>query len=122
MLQKDLVREIKNSMNSVKGQLDGIVKMLGKDHQDPEKILIQFKAARKALESAEFLLLDETFRKSLAVKLSETMEACNGECGQEDAIEMLRKQFPNLGLDELTKKMKEVQAVYEQMKKNQEKK
>ena len=116
MLQKDLVRDIKTRMNSIKGQLDGIVKMLDKD-QDPEKILNQFKAARKALESAEFLLLDETFRKSLAVKLSETMEACTGECGQEDTIERIRKQFPHLGLNELTKKMEEVKAVYEQMKK-----
>ena len=121
MLQKDLVKEIKNRINSVKGQLDGVVRMLD-NNNDPEKILIQFKAARKALESAEFLLLDETFRKSLAIKLSETMEACTGDCGQENTIEMFRKQFPHLGLDELTKKMEEVQAVYEQMKKNQEKK
>ena len=121
MLQKDLIRDIKTRMNSIKGQLDGIGRMLDND-QNPEKILIQFKAARKALESAEFLLLDETFRKSLAIKLSETMEACSGDCGQENTIEMLRKQFPHLSLDELTKKMEEVQAVYEQMKKNQENK
>lgn len=120
MLQKDLTREVKTRLNTIKGQLDGIIKMLESD-KDPDKILIQFKAASKALEGAQHLLLDETFRKSLAAKLSETMEACPGNCGQENTIEMLRKQFPNLGLDELTIKMKEIQAVYDQMQENQKK-
>lgn len=120
MLQKDLIRDVKNRLNSVKGQLEGIIRMLDQD-QDPDKIIMQFKAASKALEGAEFLLLDETFRKSLAVKLSETMEACSGSCGQEGTIEMLRKQFPSLGMDELTAKMKEIQAVYDQMNENRNK-
>lgn len=120
MIPKDLVGEIKNRLNSIQGQLNGIVKMLDSD-QDPEKIRIQFKAASKALESTEFLLLDETFRKSLAIKLSEAMESCTGNCGQEDNIERLRKQFPELKLDELTERMKDIQAIHEQMKKNQKK-
>ncbi|MBF9252155.1 metal-sensitive transcriptional regulator [Pontibacter sp. 172403-2] len=120
MLQKDLVRDVKTRLNTIKGQLDGIIKMIDND-RDPEQILLQFKATGKALENAELLLLDEAFRKSLAVKLSETMEACPGDCGQEHTIERLRNQFPHLGLGELTEKMKEIQAVYEQMKKNQEK-
>lgn len=120
MLQKDLTGEIKNRLNSIKGQLDGIVKMLDNE-QDPEKILIQFKAASKALSSAEFLLVDETFRKSLAIKLSEAMEACSGNCGQEDNIERLRKKFPELKPDELTEKMKDMKEIDEQMKKNQKK-
>jgi DNA-binding FrmR family transcriptional regulator len=120
MLQKDLIKEFKNRLNSIKGQLDGIVKMLDND-QDPEKVLMQFKAASKALTSAEFLLLDETFRKSLAIKLSQAMEACTGICGQEDNIEKLRKQFPELKLKELTEKMKDIEAIHEQMRKNQKK-
>ena len=120
MLQKDLTRDIKNRLNTIKGQLDGIIKMLDHD-RDPEEVLIQFKAAGKALSTAQFLLLDETFRKSLAAKLSETMEACPGDCGQENTIELLRKQFPDLNHDDLTAKMKEIQAVYDQMKENQKK-
>lgn len=120
MLQKDLTRDIKTRLNTIKGQLEGIIKMLDED-RDPEVVLVQFKAAGKALEAAQFLLLDETFRKSLAVKLSETMDACTGNCGQEDRIELLRKQFPNLSLNELTKKMNEIQAVYDQMQENQKK-
>lgn len=120
MLQKDLTRDIKNRLNTIKGQLDGIIKMLDND-RDPEEVLVQFKAAGKALSTAQFLLLDETFRKSLAAKLSETMEACPGDCGQENTIELLRKQFPDLDHDELTTKMKEIQDVYDHMKANQQK-
>jgi DNA-binding FrmR family transcriptional regulator len=119
MLQKDLTRDIKTRLNTIKGQIEGIVKMLDED-KDPEQILNQFKAAGKALETAEALLLDETFRKSLAAKISETFQACPGNCGQEDIIEMLRNQFPTLKPEELTKKMKEIQDAFDQMKKNQQ--
>ncbi|MBK0401851.1 metal-sensitive transcriptional regulator [Adhaeribacter sp. BT258] len=120
MLQKDLTRDIKTRLNTIKGQLEGIIKMLDED-KNPETVLVQFKAAGKALETAQFLLLDETFRKSLAVKLSETMENCSGDCSQAVRIEMLRKQFPNLTVDELTSKMHEIQSVYDQMKENHSK-
>jgi len=84
--------------------------MLGAD-TDPEKILIQFKAAQKALDKAYFLLLDETYRKALAIKISETVEACPGDCGNEDRIEFIRKHFPDLELDALTTQMKEIDAL-----------
>lgn len=116
MLQKDLIRDIKNRLNTMKGQLDGIVKMLDGD-KEPEEILNQFKAISKALESTQFLLQDDTFRKSLAIKISEAMEACPGNCGQEEKIELLRKQFPNLGLAELTLKIKETQIVIDNINK-----
>ena len=117
MIQKDLSRDIKNRLKNISGQLLGIVKMLEND-KDPEHILTQFKAAGNALKTAEFLLKDEVFRKSLAAKLSETMEACPGNCGEEDKIEKSRKEFPDLSLDQIADKMKEIEQVYEQMKKN----
>ncbi len=81
--------------------------MLDED-TDPEKILLQFKAARKGLDKAHFLLLDEVYRKALAIKISETIDACPGDCGNEDRIEFIRKRFPDLELDTLTAKMKEI--------------
>lgn len=121
MLQKDLIRDVKTRLNTIKGQVEGLIKMLDED-KDPEQILLQFKATGKALENAQLLLLDEAFRMSLAVKISQTLESCPGNCGQEEVIERLRRQFPDLGHDELTAKMKEIQAVYDQIKKNQEQK
>lgn len=116
MLHKDLTRDVKNRLNTIKGQIEGIVKMLDED-QDPQQILNQFKAVSRALETAETLLIDETFRKSLAAKISEAVQACPGNCGQEQTIESLRIQFPTLTEHELTEKMKEIQAAYELMKK-----
>lgn len=112
MLEKDLIRDIKNRLHTINGQLNGILKMLDND-KDPEQILLQFKAATKALDSAQFLLLDETFRKSLAIKIAQAMEACPGNCGQEEKIELLRKQFPQLEPEELTRNMKEIQTAYD---------
>lgn len=107
MLHKDLTRDVKSRLNTIKGQVEGIVKMLDED-KDPEQILNQFKAVSKALETAESLLLDDTFRKSLAAKISEAVQACPGNCGQEQTIESLRRQFPTLTEYELAEKMKEI--------------
>nr|WKN38594.1 metal-sensitive transcriptional regulator [Tunicatimonas sp. TK19036] len=107
MLPKDITKDIKTRLQSIKGQLDGLINMLDQD-QDPEKILIQFKAAQRGLDKAHFLLLDEAYRKALAIKISETVEACPGNCGNEERIEFIRQQFPRLELDSLTAKMKEI--------------
>lgn len=107
MIPRDLSRDIKIRLQSINGQLSGLIKMLEADI-DPEKILIQFKAAQKGLDKAHFLLLDETYRKTLAEKISETVDACPGDCGNEDTIEFIRKQFPDLELDALTSKIQEI--------------
>ncbi|WP_339790947.1 metal-sensitive transcriptional regulator [uncultured Imperialibacter sp.] len=107
MLPKDLTKDVKNRLQSIKGQIEGLIKMLD-EGKDPEKILVQFKAAKSGLDAAHYLLLNETFRKSLAIKISETSEACPGNCGNEEKIEILRQQFPAIEADDLTVKMKEI--------------
>jgi predicted nucleic acid-binding OB-fold protein len=84
--------------------------MLDED-TDPEKILMQFKAAKKGLDKAHFLLLDEVYRKALAIKISEAIGVCPGDCGNEDRIEFIRKRFPDLELNTLTSQMKEIDAL-----------
>lgn len=120
LFQKDLIRDVKTRLNNISGQINGIGRMLDND-RDPEQILVQFKAAKAALENAEQLLLDETFRKSLAASITETIASCPGNCGYEDRIELLQKQFPDIPLDELAVRMKEIEAIYDQLKKNNEK-
>ena len=107
MIPRDLSKDIKTRLQSINGQINGLIKMLDED-TNPEKILLQFKAAQKGLDKAHFLLLDETYRKALAIKISETVEACPGNCGNEDRIELIRKQFPDLELDTLTSQMSEI--------------
>ena len=114
MIPKDLTKDIKTRLQSIKGQMDGLIKMLD-EGKDPEKILLQFKAAQKGLDKAHYLLLDEAYRKALAIKISETVEACPGNCGNEDRIEFIRQQFPHLELDSLTQKMKEIAELKERI-------
>src|SRR5699024_1156027 len=86
--------------------IEGITRMLN-DDKDPEKISIQFKAADQALQKAHFLLLDEVFRKSLALSLVEVMNACPGNCADAQKIELLKEQFPIFHDHELARKKKE---------------
>lgn len=110
MIPRDLSKDIKTRLQSINGQIGGLIKMLAED-TDPEKILMQFRAAQKGLDKAHYLLLDEVYRKALAITISETVEACPGNCGNEESIEFIRKQFPDLELDILTTKMKEIDAL-----------
>lgn len=109
MLDKDLIYEFKNKLSNIKGQLEGIVRMLD-DDRDPEEILRMFKAAQKQFEQAEYELIEETFRKSLASKIAEALDACPGNCGEQEKIQLLKTQFPLLTENELTQKMKEAET------------
>ena len=110
MLPKDLTKDLKDRLNSIKGQVEGVIKMLDESN-DPAQILNQFKAVDKGFDKAQHLLLDEVFRKTLAIKIAEALESCPGNCGQEEKIAIIRKQFPDLNLYELTDKMKEIEAI-----------
>lgn len=120
MLPSELTGDIINRLHYVKGQLDGIEKMI-KEGKDPEKIIIQFKASEEGLTKAHFLLLDEVFRKGLALQLVEVMNACPGNCQEAEKIKFLKKKFPDLTPDEVALKMKEVKGINERMKLNQKK-
>jgi DNA-binding FrmR family transcriptional regulator len=120
MLPKELTRDLKKRLNSIKGQIEGITKMLDED-KDPDQILVQFKAADHALQNAHYLLLDEVFRKILALKLVEVMNTCPGDCQDAEKIEHLQKQFPAFELEELTSKMKEISVIRDRLAKFKEK-
>jgi DNA-binding FrmR family transcriptional regulator len=111
MLPKDLTRDLKSRLNMLAGQLHGIVKMLDADPTESEQILRQFKAVTNGLSSAEHLLLDEVFRKSLALQLVDVVGACPGDCQDAERIEQLRQQFPSLTENELTQKMQELREI-----------
>lgn len=113
-IPKDLTKDIKTRLQSIEGQVRGIINMLETD-KDPDQILIQFKAIQKALDKTHYLLLDEVYRKALAIKIVETVNACPGNCGNEDRIEYIRRQFPKLELDDITQKMTEIMSLKERI-------
>lgn len=119
MLPKELTGDLKKRLNFIKGQIEGITKMIDED-KEPDQILIQFKAADQALQNAHFLLLDEVFRKSLALSLVDVLNTCPGNCQDAEKIEFLQKQFPKLKLGEITSKMKEINEISERLAKYKE--
>lgn len=124
MLPKELTADLAKRLNTVKGQIEAIVRMLD-DEADPDKILMQMKAADQGLRKSHYLLMDEVFRKSLALKLVQVMNACPGNCQDAEKIEYMKEQFPMLEFDQLTSQLKEVNAIdkrLEQHNKNNSKK
>ncbi|MCF6182856.1 metal-sensing transcriptional repressor [Lutibacter sp.] len=114
-LPRDLVLDIKTRLKTLSGQINGIVKMLD-DGKDLEQINIQFKSIDKGIQKAHFLLLDEVYRKALAIGIVKAVDSCPGNCGNEDKITYLKKEFPNIALSDLTEKLKEIQAIENRLK------
>jgi len=98
MLPKELTGALVKRLSTIKGQIEGIIKLIDED-KDPEQSLNQFKAADNGLQKTHHLLLDEVFRKSLALKLVQVMNACPGNCQDADKIEFMKEQFPMLEFD-----------------------
>jgi len=110
MIPNELTQDIKTRLATIKGQVEGIIKML--DSSDNfEKIITQFKAIDGGLDNAKNLFTDEVFRKILALKIVEVAEACPGNCGSEDKIELIRQKFPDLTIDEILKQYKEITEI-----------
>jgi DNA-binding FrmR family transcriptional regulator len=117
MLPSELTGDLKKRLLTIKGQIEAIVKMLDEE-TDPDKILVQFKAADKGLQKAHYLLMDEVFKKTLALKLVQVMNACPGNCQDAEKIEYMKQQFPMLEFDQLTTQIKEVNAIDKRLEKH----
>lgn len=115
MIPRDLTQDIKTRLATIGGQVNGLIKMLDNE-EDPEKIITQFKAVDNALDTAYNLLLDEVYRKALAIKIVEVADACPGDCGNEEKIDFIRTQFPKFKMDEILKKFKEITNIGERVK------
>ena len=113
MLPKDLTQDIRTRLATLKGQMEGMIKML--ETEDPEKIVTQFKAIQGGVDTALNLLLDEVYRKALAVKIVEAVNACPGNCGNEEKIEFLMNEFPQFKLDDIAYQLKVITRINENL-------
>ena len=116
MIPSDLTQGIKVSLKTATGQLGYILNKLD-DEDQVENILLQLKAVQSTLTKTTFELLDDTYRKALAEKISSTYQNCPGNCGNEETIERLRKLFPEYKLEEVPEKLQEARMVEEELKK-----
>lgn len=117
MISSDLTRDIKISIKTAIGQLNYILKQIDNE-QEAENILLQFKAVQAILNKSTFELLDETYRKAMAEKISSAHQNCPGNCGNEQNIEQLRKLFPDLSMEDIPQKLKEAQKLENELKKH----
>ncbi|MCX2679873.1 metal-sensing transcriptional repressor [Galbibacter sp. EGI 63066] len=114
MITSDLIKNIKVSIKTAMGQLNYILEQID-DEQQAENILLQFKAVQAILNKTTFELLDNTYRKAIAEKISSAYQNCPGNCGNEETIERLCKLFPDFSADEVPHKLKEAQRVEEEL-------
>ncbi|GGD13069.1 hypothetical protein GCM10011368_13810 [Hyunsoonleella pacifica] len=66
--------------------------------------------------------MGEVYRKALAIGIVNAINSCPGNCGNEDKIEYLKREFPNVELSNLTDKLKEIQIIENRLKDYNEKK
>lgn len=116
MISSDLTQNTKTAIKTAIGQLNYVLSKVD-DEQQTENVLLQLKAVQAILTKTTFELLDDTYRKALAEKISSAYQTCPGNCGNEKIIERLRKLFPDFVLEEVPEKLKEAQEIENQLKK-----
>jgi DNA-binding FrmR family transcriptional regulator len=109
-------RDLKKRLHYIKGQIEGIERMLD-DGRDPSDVYIQFKAVEGAFQKAFYVVLDETLRKDLALKIVRVVNACPGNCQESDKIEFIRKEFPKLDLKGVAQVISEIEMINEKLEK-----
>jgi len=116
MIPHDLTQCIKVSLKTATGQLGYILSKID-DVDQVENILLQLKAVQSMLTKTTYELLDDTYRKALAERISSAYQSCPVDCGNEETIEKLRTLFPELKLEEVPEKLREARMVEEELKK-----
>lgn len=116
MIPADLTREVKISLKTAMGQLGYILGQIDNEGQ-AENLLLQLKAVKALLDKTTLELLDGTYRKAMAEKIASAHQSCPGDCGNEVAIERLRRLFPAIPLEEVPERLKEAEALNERLKK-----
>ncbi len=110
MIATDLTKDVKTSLKTIIGQLNYVLGEVDNEQQ-AENLLLQLNAAQSTLKKTLFILLNDTYRKVLAQKISSAHQHCPGNCGQEENIEKLRQLFPELKLEEIPEKLAEAGAM-----------
>lgn len=102
MLSAEEKKVLKRQLNSIQGQISAIDKMIDQD-RSAEDIYVQFKAVEGIVDKALYDILDDLFRKNLAVILVKGLEACPGDCEDCDRFEIIKNQFSKMDLNEVFK-------------------
>ena len=110
MISSDLLQEFKSTVATAIGQLQAVHRSV-QESSDPEKQLLQLKAAQALLAKGTLTLLDDVYRKAMAEKIAYAYQHCSGSCGQEALIERLRSLFPDIALEDVPYHLQQAQQV-----------
>lgn len=109
-------RKLKKQLHIIKGQIDGIEKMID-DDRDAEEIYIQFKAIEGNFQKTFHGLLEDILRKNLALKIVKVVNACPGNCQDAEKIEFIRNEFPKLEIKKVASIISEINEIETRLKK-----
>ena len=116
MEQLKEVKTLKKHLHYLKGQIDGIEKMIDRGEESND-IFIQFKAIEGTMYKTIYVLLEDILRKELALKIVKVVNACPGNCEDAEKIEFVKKEFPEMEIKKVASIISEMDTIEEKLKK-----
>lgn len=92
---------VTQQLNALTGQVEGLRTLLAAPEAGLDALFQQFRAVEGVAHRAVAQVLDELFRRKLAVTLVAAQDACPGECDYCDRVELLKKEFAGLDLPQV---------------------
>lgn len=110
------VKTLKKHLHYLKGQIEGIEKMIDRG-EDSNDIYIQFKAIEGTMNKTIYVLLEDILRKDLALKIVKVVNACPGNCEDAEKIEFVKKEFPKMEIKKVASIIAEMGTIEEKLRK-----
>lgn len=92
---------VAQQLNALTGQVESIRTLLNVPNTSLAALFQQFRAVEGVAHRAVAQVLDELFRKKLALALVAAQDACPGACDYCDRVERLKKEFAGLALPQV---------------------
>lgn len=98
---------VAHQLRALTGQLDGLRALLDAPDTGLDALFQQFRAVEGIAHWTVTQVLDELFRKKLALALVAAQDACPGACDYCDRVERLKKEFARLDLPQVLRYLTE---------------
>jgi len=110
MIASDLTNMVQHELKTAQGQINYILERIN-DPEQAHNVLIQLKSVQGLINKATIELLDDAYRKALAERISQAVDQCPGNCGNEQSIEHLLKIFPDIKPEEIPVKLMQIEKM-----------
>lgn len=99
-------RELIKRLHYVKGQLDGIEKML-RDERPPQEIYVQLRSVESAVHKSILQTFEMQYRQALIQTIVYALETCQNRNPCCDKVEALKRTVPRMDMMEVLKCLRE---------------